>query len=464
MALTLTTIPSELITQIFVTLIEDSGDEPQEPAVLRLSCICKSLRHLVLTTPILWSRIRILSSRDMNTVNLFLERSQDCLLDVYIYFDYIDHFVHLVQTYAVARWRKLTIQAPHWTQVADFLKEIVEIQTPQLKEVQLIARGRFDCDEHGPRLLSGAADALRTLTMHGCVECLSPFPNLTRLNIFRLLCNYEEFRALIQGLPNLTTLILNQLLDRFDIEDPEAVAIPRSAIEASALKFFAVSFANTELMFTPERPPLAFLAMPNLEYLEVSGLRTDYGELSGKSYPALRTLCLRDMSLQASDATLYHSLAATITHLQLNDVLGVKHLLEPDEKGVLPWPHLQTVAWKSSDEENRHENCSWLENLSTRPRLILKIPEAFKDDVSAVRQHHEVQFLSDEPLGLISAKDFAGVYPAWLDEEEDSSDFSDQVDLFGDYDDDNYDFEYDLEDQMEDYSGDDGLDDVVGWY
>ncbi|KAJ7038261.1 hypothetical protein C8F04DRAFT_374770 [Mycena alexandri] len=460
MAPTLATIPGELIIQIFATLIEDSGDEPREPAVLRLSRICESLRDLVLTTPVLWSRIRLCSSQDMRAVNLFLRRSQDCLLDVYVYLDFLDHFVHLVQTYAVARWRKLTIQGPLWTEIAAILKEIVEIQTPQLKEVRLITRERFDCNEHEPRLLSGGADALRTLTMHGCVGCLSPFPNLTRLNIFRLLCTYEEFRDLIQGLPNLTTLILNRLLDRFDIEDPEPVAIPRSTIEASALRFFAVGFTNTELISSSERPPLAFLSMPNLEYLEVSGSRTDYGELSGKSFPALHTLCLRNMSFQASDATLFRSLAAKIIHLQLNDVRGVEQLLEPDEKGALPWPHLQTLAWNLSYEETSDENCSWLENLSTRPRLILKIPEAFKGNVSAVRQYHDVQFLSDDPLGLIRAKDFVGVYPASIEEEEDS-DFSDQGDYFYE-DDDNLDFEYDLEDQMEDYSGDDYDDDWDG--
>ncbi|KAJ7169822.1 hypothetical protein C8R46DRAFT_1349790 [Mycena filopes] len=448
MALTFVALPGELITQIFATLIEDSGDETQEPVVLRLSSICKSIRALVVNTPTLWAYIRVRFPRDLDTAALFIAPAN-------------------AQRLAVARWRRLTIQAPLWTEISTFfLKAILEIQTPHLKDVCLITRDEISCNEHAPGLLSNAADALRTLTMHGCVGCLSPFPNLTRLNIFRLLCRYEEFRDLIQNLPNLTTLILNELLDRFDPETvPEPVLVPRSTIEAVSLRFFAVGFTNAELIHSEDRPPLAFLSMPNLEYLEVSGSRTDYGELSGKSFPVLRTLCLRNMSFAASDAALYHSLTTEIIHLELDTVQGVEYLLELDEKGTLPWPRLQSLAWKDLDKE-KNDGSSWLDKLSTRPRLTLKAPAAFKDDLSTIEQCHDVQLLIDESLGLIRPKDFASVDLGWpLDDEEGFSADLDEADFFEDHDD--YDFEYDLEDQMEDYSEEDdyGLDDdIVGWF
>jgi hypothetical protein len=133
----------------------------------------------------------------MNGVHLFIQRSQDCLLEVSVYSDFVDRLA--IQSHAVTRWRKLTIRVPRSSEVKDFLHAIVDIPTPHLSEVSLLPRERFDCaGEHLP-LLSGASDALRTLTMHGCISCLVSFPHLTKLNIFRLECTYEEFRDLIQG-------------------------------------------------------------------------------------------------------------------------------------------------------------------------------------------------------------------------------------------------------------------------
>jgi hypothetical protein len=133
----------------------------------------------------------------MNGVHLFIQRSQDCLLEVSVYFDFLDPLA--IQSYAVTRWRKLTIRAPRSSYVKHFLYAIMDIPTPHLSEVSLLPRERLDCaGEHLP-LLSGASDALRTLTINGCISCLVSFPHLTKLNIFRLECTYEEFRDLIQG-------------------------------------------------------------------------------------------------------------------------------------------------------------------------------------------------------------------------------------------------------------------------
>jgi hypothetical protein len=203
--------------------------------------------------------------------------------------------------------------------------------------------------------------------------------------------------------------------------------------------------------------------MPNLEYLEVVGSRADYGELSGKDFPALKRICLRDMSFPASDTTIYRSFTE-ITCLELYNVQGMGLLTAPDENGALPWPHLQTLRCRFSDEEG----CAWLEKMvDCRPRLTLEVPNERKDDVVAIARTHDVRVLSDDLLGLIRGEDFQRA--EWEEDEDDEysdSNFSDQLDFFDD--EDNYDFEYDgMEDEVDDYfddeDDDDGLEGVVGW-
>lgn len=262
------------------------------------------------------------------------------------------------------------------------------------------------------------------------------------------------------GSPNLTTLILSELLDRLNIETfPDQEISPRTVIEASSLKYFAVGFMNTYLTSADDpvsknaipvtrrlilaQPILVSLSMPNLEYLEVSGSRADFGELSRKEFPALRTLCLRDMIFPTCDPALYRSFSK-ITHLELNDVQGVELLAAPDEEGNKPWPDLRTLVCRFPDEES----CSWLGNLlDGRPRLTLQVPERRKDEVLAFGRDHDVQLLSDEPWGLIRSEDFA--HSEWEDDEDDDfsgSDFdrySDEIDFFEEMYEDNY--EYELE-------------------
>lgn len=141
----------------------------------------------------------------------------------------------------------------------------------------------------------------------------------------------------------------------------------------------------------------------------------DLGDFSRKEYPALRTLCLRDMIFPPCDAALYRSFSK-ITHLELNDVLGVEALIAPDEGGALPFPNLQSVTCTWPDEEN----CAWLQPLlERRSRIVLRVLAHRKGDVLAFARDHDVQVLSSEPQGLIRSEDFA----IW-DWEDEESDFS----------------------------------------
>ncbi|KAF8213108.1 hypothetical protein K438DRAFT_2009388 [Mycena galopus ATCC 62051] len=460
----LVTLPSELVIKIFTTLIVDLGDAPPEPVVLRLASICKYLRELVINTPTLWSRIRLRAfPRDTNGAPLFIHRSQQCLLDVSVYFDFVDRLAPvIIQSYAVSRWRKLAVRGRS-TDVKTFLEAIIETSTPDLTEVQLFSREYSGCTGDHLPLLAGASDALRSLTIHGCLSCLAAFPNLTKLNIFRLDCTYEEFRNLIEGSPNLTTLILPEVQDNFPTEAPAVSRRP--LIEAPSLRYLAVWFLSTELVVTDAQPLLTFISMPNLEYLEVIGSRADYGELSGKPFPALKKLLLRNMNFPTSNAPLYRSFTK-ITSLEIDHVEGPELLTALDENGKAPWPYLQTLRC------GYFPNCTWLAKvLQDRTRLTVEVPIEYKDEVLAISSGHDVQFFSDEQTGLIRTEDFARA--DWEDEEDwnNDSDFSDDDfsdDFYPEVDDyeNNWDYDgeyYGMEENYEE-DDDDGLDGVEGWF
>ncbi|KAJ7225572.1 hypothetical protein GGX14DRAFT_556347 [Mycena pura] len=456
-------LPSDLLLQIFAILIDldDSSPETLEPVVLRLSSLCKSLRDIVVNSPTLWSRIRLRNSQDLSGVRLFLERSATCLLDVSIFSDV---FVELalpgiIQNYSVARWRTLTLRAPVSSQITRFLQAISNFPTPELLHVQLLPHDYEYCGERHTPILSNASETLRTLTMYGCLSCLPPLPHLTTVNLFRFHCNYEELHALIQGSPNLTTLILGALMD---LELYEAMA-SRPWIEATALRFLAVGFTNTHLNPSYKQPLLSLLSAPNLEFLEVNGTRADCGDFSWKSFPELHVLCLRNMHCEKTDAAVYRSFTK-ITRVELTNVGGIKSLLAPEEGGGMLWPNLQTlVCWPV------YEDLSYLRLMDGRPRLTLVVPEQRRDNPDvlemASRGTHCVRFCSEKPAGLIRPEDFART--EWEDDEEDWSD-EDVSDFSGE------DLEYDLDYEYEfngmeeaDYSFDDddeGLEGVEGWY
>ncbi|KAJ7244737.1 hypothetical protein B0H12DRAFT_1236005 [Mycena haematopus] len=462
---TLLSLPSDITINIFTTLIVDLGDAPLVPVVLSLASICKPLRELVIHTPTLWSRICLrVFPRDVKGLELFIHRSKQCLLDVSIYFDSVDLLVPvIIQSYAASRLRRLTLRGSLSSQVKTFLQAIIDTPTPDLADVQLLPREQVECNGNHSPLLSGASDSLRTLTMRGCVSCLAPFPNLTKLNIFQLRCSYEEFRNLIQGSQNLTTLILGELQDHVPETISEDVVSHRALIEAPSVRYFAVGFTNLLFPFPDVQPLLAFISMPNLEYLEVVGSRADYGELSGKPFPALKTLHLRDMNFPDSNAPLYRSFAK-ITSLELDNIEGVELLTALDENGRPPWPHLQTLRCRFQWEQ---VNFAWIEKLlEHRPDLTVEVPLENQDEALAICGTHGMRFFSDESTGLISAEDFSRA--EWEEEEDwEDSDFSDPTDYIED---DNWDLdqfddgEYDS-DPLGEYDEEyDGFDEAYGGY
>lgn len=247
----------------------------------------------------------------------------------------------------------------------------------------------------------------------------------------------------------------------------------RSWIEASALRFLAVGFTNFHLNPHYEQvsdhtqhlptflmlvqPLLSLLSAPNLEYLEVDGSGLDCN-FSGKLFPELHVLCLRNMHLRKTDAAVYRSFTK-ITRVELTNVSGIKFLIAPEEGGGMPWPNLQTLVCWVPD----YEDLSYMDG---RARLTLVVPEQRRDDPDvlkvASRGTHCVRFCSEKAnSSLIRPEDFART--EWEDDEEDFSD-EDYHDFSGE--DIEYDLDYDYELDGEDYFDDDdeGLEGVEEWY
>ncbi|KAJ7630880.1 hypothetical protein FB45DRAFT_916816 [Roridomyces roridus] len=427
---TLQSLPQELTIQIFQNLIADAAESDEdyvEPMPLLLSRVSRFFRQLMLNSPTLWTFIRVHSPADRDAAPMFISLSKSCLLNVSFSLDTLPILAPaFIQSCAPSRWASLVARGS-WNEIAAFLRALDT--SPDLKDVRLLTRSRsFDFrdhhEDHEPHL-AGASTALTSLTIHGCIRCLAPFPNLTKLNVHRLLCDYDQFRDLLQASPGLETLILCDLLDRLDGHDDCVVG--------------------------DNGPPiLKYLSAPNIEYLELRGSRMDYGEFSGKEFAALRVLCLCEMIFPTCDAAVYRSFSK-ITHLELNNVQGGEQLVARDEAGALPFPNLETVVGRWLDEED----CSWLRPLlDGRPRVVLRVQR--KDDVLAFAGDHDVQVLSHGPWGLIHSEFLS------YDEEEDDdfsgSDherYSDEVDFFEEMYEENYEYELEHELEEEDFHGDD---------
>ncbi|KAF7306873.1 F-box domain-containing protein [Mycena indigotica] len=275
-------------------------------------------------------------------------------------------------------------------------------------------------------------DGLRFLAFNGCIACIPPLKDLATLHLYHLHAKYPEFRMLIQGLPNLKALILQEIMDDFD-DDPEKSNPP---FEATSIRSLSVSFVNDYLVSSHEKPLLCSLLLPNLEYLEITGDRRDYGEFSGKDYPHLKTLHLREINFESIDCTIYQSFRK-ITRLEMHHVTGVGILFEGT-----PWPLLETVVYEPPPEKAKISPL-----LVYRPNVQLILPERY--------QNAENQVAHDPLRGLLNPELFAR--GKWDD--LDDTQFSDELleDYYGgdsDYED-NFEYEVDYNEEEDEYEEED---------
>nr|GAT44139.1 predicted protein [Mycena chlorophos] len=398
--------------------------------LLTLACVSSALRHLLLDSSTIWTTIQLDDYYDLSTAKILLKRSKTASLDVVISSPLFDHVTTHLWSLSPERWRSLSLRALSDLEIADFLRHI-QHPLPQLSRLQCLAADleHLRTDAHKPILAS--ASALRSLKIHGCVACLPPLTALTTLHVSRLSSNYHEFRALLEGLPNLETLILESILEPTDRKD---TTYP--VFEVPSVSRLAVSFIMDHLPSPSMKPLLTSLRLPNLEYLEISKDRGDYGEFTGKEFPKLATLALRDMSpFCSSNFALLRSLQLKVSRLEVYGVSGLDTLLAEGS-----WPALTTLVCEPAGDDSSSLP-SWF---SARANTIIMLPKRPEEDDDAV-------FYAEGLGGLLQPGQLVES-TQWSDLDDDEDSFEDDFDL---------EFELGYHDEDEDY--DDYEEDMDEW-
>ncbi|KAF7310859.1 F-box domain-containing protein [Mycena chlorophos] len=399
--------------------------------LLNLARVSSALRHLLLDSSTIWTTIQLDDYYDLSTAKILLKRSKTASLDVVISSPLFDHVTTNLRSLSPERWRSLSLRALSDLEIADFLRHIKH-PLPQLSRLQCLAADlqHLRTDVHKPILAS--ASALRSLKIHGCVACLTPLTALTTLHVSRLSSNYHEFRALLEGLPNLETLILESI-----IETTTDTTYP--VFEVPSVSRLAVSFMDHPLSpFMKARPIplLTSLRLPNLEYLEISKDRGDYGEFTGKEFPKLATLALRDMSsFCSSNFALLRSLQLKVSRLEVYGVSDLDTLLAEGS-----WPALTTLVCEPAGDDSSSLP-SWF---SAQANTIIMLPKRPDDD--------DAVFYAEGLGGLLQPGQLVES-TQWSDLDDDDEDsFEDDFDL---------EFELGYHDEDEDY--DDYEEDMDEW-
>ncbi|CAK5280199.1 unnamed protein product [Mycena citricolor] len=433
-------LPSELLSVIFQHLVvELNMDDFSRPAVMTLSEVSKHFRAVVLGTPTLWASIRLHSYSDLQLLDLFIHRSQSCLLDVSLDLTALDVIPRPLIASA-SRWLRISVRASDFKDIYVSLLPYSHAPVSELRELRLLPTSSY-CDSDEDKL-NFNAPKLRSLAIHGCLGYLAPLPGLTTLVIYRLECSYRVFCEFIQSCAELSTLVLQESIAGWETHSGDRNPTP---ITLEKLRVLAVSESRTP---ADGMALLDYLCVPNVQLLELSGSGLQITSPSNgdervmnKSFQALCTLVLQHVDFEICDLFLFRSLS-TITRMELSCVLNMTILTAPlAEGGDSLWPHLNTIVCDVSEEDN----LLWLDNL--RQAELRQRGHLFK-----------IQTMVDSPTFLTGENPLAdqdyedGSEYGWADQEyemwEDADPEWSEDDQF-DYDDD-----YD----------DEGLDGVVGWY
>jgi F-box associated protein len=229
-------IPPELLSRIFELGVYESND-----LLPVLSLVSRVWRSIVLSTPSLWSYIRLdntlsysRSTSFLRKLKVYLERSQDCkfLLDVDC--RYLDVASELSQIMAeldphLHRCFSFRMSVPDW-QSMEIVRNMSQKLGPALEDLYL----RFDPSESEEQtpfvLLSQPCPRLSTITLeHAPLICIrTELPSLRCLNLIReqryasstrIGLSFKEFLDVLKSTPTLEELRIQSALFLLDGSD-----------------------------------------------------------------------------------------------------------------------------------------------------------------------------------------------------------------------------------------------------
>lgn len=303
-------LPIELLSHIFVLGAED---DPHLP--LSVSQVCRSWRHVALSTPSLWRRI-VLSPHEYMWRER-IRRARACTLDIELlptalapirprplhYYPrrHLDFYsVQWLMQIALPhlhRWRSLDVifmeQSPYLLNAAlSFLADLPS--PPSLREITLIHR--LNEDPQPFTLFNGYAPSLRKLVMDGLRVALFPdmFVNLTYLDYthHRFSTGSEAIHEILSLLALCPKLISLRLL-------------------------FPHQFTNLTSVYHKPPRPNSRISLPSLSQLQ--------------------------LALDPNSPDIPYELALLLTHLSTS-VLHTLKFMDPGRRQV-PFPNLKSFFW-----------------------------------------------------------------------------------------------------------------------
>ena len=180
--------------------------------------------------------------------------------------------------------------------------------------------------------------------------------SITTLSVHELCTQYSEVQTIFSTCPNITTLVLPQLLPIAFPPSPTPL-IPAPSLKSMAASFKRFPHAESNLPYL-----VGILHMPNLEYLEVDG-DADMSAIFDKSLSStkIRTLRLtRRPKVHRADQTLLRSLT-DLRQLELKDVPAEGLLSDTTATPTVGRKHsissLFSLSLNSSSSSPGHISC-----------------------------------------------------------------------------------------------------------
>jgi hypothetical protein len=226
-------IPSELLARIFELGVHESSD-----LLPVLSLVSQLWRSIVLSTPSLWSYIRLLSysrsSSFLRKLRVHLERSQDCKFLLDIDCRYLDVANELSQIMIeldphLHRCFSFRMSVPDWPSM-EIVRNLSQKLGPSLEELYL----RFDPSDSEDQipfvLLSQPCPRLSSITLeHAPLICIrTDLPSLRCLYLIReqryasstrIGLSFKEFLDVLKSTPTLEELRIQSALFLLDGSD-----------------------------------------------------------------------------------------------------------------------------------------------------------------------------------------------------------------------------------------------------
>ena len=319
-------VPNEVLARIFSTVTNRRQAARELPSPILLSSVCRHWRILAQNTPELWINIVVPMHKSLedckNWTAEWIARSGVLLISVIIQVG-IEWRVHLTNIISLLsqhseRLRRLALHCSD--NCSDSPKAVLDSVFSQLKSAPNLQELTFDSQNYTSWWIQIANSShgeysldfprLNVLKMEGSIP---PISNLTSLTIGKLYATYEAISHILTTSPGLQHLALYDLF-------PLPTTLPQDTplIRADSLRSLAV---NMQWTHHPRHTHIfKYLAMPNINYLELDGDRwsiLDFGQsLSSAKIDTLRISNCSGKSFDANTIDFLHSLS-TLRHLQL---------------------------------------------------------------------------------------------------------------------------------------------------